>query len=201
MIRAGIMNVYAHWVVQGATVSSNISYDYLMNVPSWYYSGLASYFGEHWNSDIETHVKDGILTGSYQRLEELSPVDATYAGHSFWKYLVDVYGEEVIAKTLYYTRSSKTLENGMARATTTPFQALATQWYKYYMVMFHEAGQVRVWLKRPEWKSPRCILRKYAKTEDNPDLSFPLIAWHPSGDILGLTLESKGDCLFMHNDL
>ena len=241
MIRAGIMNVYAHWVVQGATVSSNISYDYLMNVPSWYYSGLASYFGEHWNSDIETHVKDGILTGSYQRLEELSPVDATYAGHSFWKYLVDVYGEEVIAKTLYYTRSSKTLENGMARATTTPFQALATQWYKYYMVMFHpdmsktmpagddilrkpnpkrdyarfcfapdgekyayvtnEAGQVRVWLKRPEWKSPRCILRKYAKTEDNPDLSFPLIAWHPSGDILGLTLESKGDCLFMPYDL
>ncbi len=241
MIRAGIMNVYAHWVVQGATVSSNISYDYLMNVPSWYYSGLASYFGEHWNSDIETHVKDGILTGSYQRLEELSPVDATYAGHSFWKYLVDVYGEEVIAKTLYYTRSSKTLENGMARATTTPFQALATQWYKYYMVMFHpdmsktmpagddilrkpnpkrdyarfcfapdgekyayvtnEAGQVRVWLKRPEWKSPRCILRKYAKTEDNPDLSFPLIAWHPSGDILGLTFESKGDCLFMPYDL
>ena len=241
MIRAGIMNVYAHWVVQGATISSNISYDYLMNVPAWYYSGLASYFGEHWNSDVETHVKNGILTGSYKRLEELPPVDATYAGHSFWRYLVDVYGEDVISKTLYYTRSGKSLENGMTRATLTPFKVLATQWYKYYMVMFHpdmsksmpagdeilrkpnprrdyarfcfspdgekyayvtnEAGQVRVWLKRPEWKSPRCILRKYAKTEDNPDLSFPLIAWHPSGEVLGLTLESKGDCLFMPYDL
>lgn len=241
MIRGGIMNVYAHWVVQGATIGSNISYDYLMNVPSWYYSGLSSYFGERWSSDVETHVKNGILTGKYKRLEELSPVDATYAGHSFWKYLVDVYGEEVISKTLYFTRSGKSLENGMAHATMTPFRALESQWYKYYVVMFHpdmdksmpageellrkpnpkrdyarfcfspdggkyayvtnEAGQVRVWLKTPEWTTPRCILRKYAKTEDNPDLSFPLIAWHPSGEILGLTLESKGDCLFIPYDL
>lgn len=241
MIRSGIMNVYAHWLVQGATISSNISYDYLMNVSGWFYSGLASYFGEHWSSDVETHVKNGILTGRYNRLEELSPVDATYAGHSFWKYLVDVYGEQVIAKTLYFTRSGKSVENGMARATMTPFKVLASQWYKYYVVMFHpdmdksmpageeilrkpnpkrdyarfcfspegdkyayvtnEAGQVRVWLKTPDRKTPRCILKKYAKTEDNPDLSFPLIAWHPSGEILGLTLESKGDCFFIPYDL
>ena len=241
MIRSGIMNVYAHWLVQGATIGSNISYDYLMNVSGWFYSGLASYFGEHWSSDVETHVKNGILTGSYKRLEELSPVDATYAGHSFWKYLVEVYGEDVIPKALYFTRSGKSVENGMARATMTPFKALATQWYKYYIVMFHpdmdkampageeilrkpnpkrdyarfcfapagdkyayvtnEAGQVRVWMKTPDRKNPKCILKKYAKTEDNPDLSFPLISWHPSGEILGLTLESKGDCFFIPYDL
>lgn len=241
MIRGGLMNMYAHWMVQGATVGSNISSDYLMNVPSWFYSGLASYFGEHWNSDVEAHVKNGILTNSYDHLDELPPVEATYAGHSFWKYLVDIYGEEIIPKVLYYTRSGKNIENGMARATMTPFKALAVQWYKYYRVMFHpdmsksmpageeilrrpnpkrdygrfcfspdgeqyayitnEAGQVRVWMKIPEWKSPHCILKKYHKTEDNPDLSFPLIAWHPSGEILGLTLESKGDCFYIPYDL
>ena len=241
MIRGGIMNVYAHWMVQGATVGSNISYDYLMHVPSWFYSGLASYFGEHWNSDVEAHVKNGILTGGYNHLEELSPVEATYAGHSFWKYVVDLYGEEIIPKVLYYTRASKSMENGMARATSTPFKALAVQWYKYYMVMFHpdmsksmptgegilhkpnpkrdyarfcfspdgekyayvtnESGQVRVWMKTPDHKRPKCILKKYHKTEDNPDLTFPLIAWHPSGEILGLTLESKGDCFYIPYDL
>lgn len=241
MIRGGIMNIYAHWVVQGATIGSNISYDYLMNVPSWFYSGLASYFGEHWSSDVETHVKNGILTGSYKHLEELSPVEATYAGHSFWKYLTDVYGEEIIPKVLYNTRSGKNIENGITRATMTPFKTISEQWYKYFVVMFHpdmsktmpsgdeilrkpntkrdysrfcfspdgekyayvtnEAGQVRVWLKTADLKKPKCILKKYAKTEDNPDLSFPLIAWHPSGEILGLTLESKGDCLFIPYDL
>ena len=137
MIRGGLMNVYAHWLVQGATVGANISYDYLMNVPSWYYSGLASYFGEHWNSDVDAHIKNGILTGKYKRLEELSPVDATYAGHSFWKYLVDLYGESIIPKVLYYTRSAKSMENGLFRATSIPYKILVTQWYKYYMVMYH----------------------------------------------------------------
>ena len=241
MIRGGLMNVYAHWVVQGATVGANISYDYLMNVPSWYYSGLASYFGEHWNSNVDAHVKNGILTGKYKRLEDLSPVEATYAGHSFWKYLVNLYGESIIPKVLYYTRSAKSMESGLFRATSIPYKVLVTQWYKYYMVMYHpdmaksmpageeilkkpnpkrdyarfcfspdgdkyayvtnEAGQVRVWLKTPSDRKPKCILRKYAKTEDNPDLSFPLIAWHPSGEILGLTLESRGDCLFIPFDL
>ena len=241
MIRGGLMNVYAHWVVQGATVGANISYDYLMHVPSWYYSGLSSYFGEHWNSNVDAHVKNGILTGKYKRLEDLSPVEATYAGHSFWKYLVDLYGESIIPKVLYYTRSAKSMENGLFRATSIPYKTLVVQWYKYYMVMYHpdmaksmpagedilqkpnprrdysrfcfspdgenyayvtnEAGQVRVWLKTPADKKPKCILRKYSKTEDNPDLSFPLIAWHPSGEILGLTLESRGDCLFIPFDL
>ncbi len=241
MIRGGLMNMYAHWMVQGSTIGSNISYDYLMNVPSWFYSGLASYYGEHWNNDIEAHVKNGILTNSYKRLDELSPVEATFAGHSLWKYLVDLYGEEIIPKVLYHTRAGKSMENGMARATSIPFKALTTYWYKYYMVMFHpdmsksmpageeilrkpnpkrdyarfcfspdgdkyayvtnEAGQVRVWLKTPNRKNPTCILKKYHKTEDNPDLSFPLIAWHPSGEILGLTLESKGDCFYIPYDL
>lgn len=241
MIRGGIMNVYAHWLVQGATVGSNISYDYLMHVPSWYYSGLSSYYGEHWNSTVEEHVKNGILTGSYKRLEELSPVEATYAGHSFWKYLVEIYGEDIIPKLLYLTRSSRSMEAGLFRATNVPYKTLITQWYKYYMVMFHqdmsksmpagdeilknpnkkrdyarfcfapdgekyayvtnESGQVRVWLKTPESRSPKCILRKYQKTEDNPDLTFPIIAWHPSGEMLGFTTEIKGHCYYIPYDL
>jgi len=241
MIRGGIMNVYAHWMVQGATVGANISYDYLMNVPSWFYSGLSSYFGEHWNVEVESHVKNGIITNSYNCLEDLSPVEATYAGHSFWKYLVDLYGEEIIQKVLYFTRSGRNIQNGLSRATMVPFKTLVENWYKYYIVMFHpdmskqmpageeilkkpnpkrdyarfcfspegdkyayvtnESGQVRVWMKTEKWKSPRCIYKKYHKTEDNPDLSFPLIAWHPSGEILGLTYEYKGDCLYQPYDL
>lgn len=241
MIRAGIMNVYAHWLVQGATIGSNISYGYLMNVPTWYFSGLSSYFGENWNYDVDAHVKNGILTGKYTDLDELSPVDATYAGHSLWKYLVDIYGKDIIAKILYNTRSGKSMENGIYRATFVPYRTLMEHWFKYYTVMYYpdmsrsmpagdgivkrpkqsrnysnfcfspdgeqyayvtnEAGQVRVWLKSSNQKKPNCIFKKYAKTEDNPDYSFPLISWHPSGDILGLTIESKGDCFYIPYDL
>ena len=234
MIRSGIMNIYAHWLIEGATVGSNISTSYLIDVPNWFYSGLSSYFGQSWNSDIDAHVKDGILSQRYADFEELTPIEATYAGHSFWKYIVDTYGEQTIARILYNTRSSKTVERGCYFGTGMPYRELLLNWYKYYYVMFHpdkskqmpegdellehpkkkrnynqlcispdgdqkayvtnESGQIRVWLQSGDKK--RCIFKRYQKTEDNPDFTYPLLNWHPSGEVLGMTLEDKGHCYY-----
>ncbi len=235
MLRSGIMNIYAHWMVQGASVGKNMAYEYLMNIPSWYYSGLASYVGESWNSELDAYVKDGILSQRYVELEELSPRDATYAGHSFWKYVVDTYGRQTIARILYATRQTKSLKKGFYYGTGTPYRMLMLNWYKYYCVMYYqdtqkdkpqgeelierprekrdygqlcfshdgayafvtnEAGQIKVWLSSGDQDKPRCIFRRYQKTEDNPDFSFPLLAWHPQDSILGMTIEDKGHCYY-----
>ncbi len=241
MIRSGVMNVYARWLAEGSSMGANISSDYLISVPSWFYSGLSSYFGETWNSDVDAHVMDGILTQRYADIEYLSPVDATYAGHALWKFLVDTYGEKIISRILHNTRATKSVERSVNYSTGIPYRTLLLNWYKYYYVAYYqnldkakpagdgelkkpktsrhyqnvcfqpdgdayayvtnEAGQVRVWLKTETSKHPKCILKKYHRTEDAPDLSFPLIQWHPSGEQLGLTFESKGHCYFMPYDL
>ena len=241
MIRSGVMNVYAHWLVQGATVGSNMTYDYLMDVSNWYFSGLASFFGENWNSDVDAHVKDGILTQRYADFDDLSPRDATYAGHSFWKYIADTYGMEAIRKILYTTRATKSMSRGFTYATQVPYQTLLYNWYKYYCVMYYpdlerqmpkgngivnhprakreytdfhfapdgksyayvtnEAGQVRVWLKTETDRKPKCILKRFQIIEDNPDLTYPLLAWHPQEPILGMTFESKGHCYYYPYDV
>ncbi|MBO7646874.1 MAG: hypothetical protein J6S56_02100 [Bacteroidales bacterium] len=236
MIRSGIMNVYARWLAEGSSMGANISSDYLINVPSWFYSGLSSYFGERWNADIDAHVMDGILTQRYADIEYLSPVDATYAGHSFWKFVVDTYGEKIISRILHNTRSTKMVERSLYYSTGIPYRTLLLNWYKYYYVMYHqnlektqpadegiiprprssrhyqhvcfqpngdgyayvtnEAGQVKVWLQTGDRKRPKCIFKRYQKTEDNPDLSYPIINWFPTGEGIGLTLESKGHCYY-----
>ena len=60
----------------------------------------------------------------------------------------------------------------------------------------NEAGQIKIWLKTEDMKKPRMIFRRYQKTEDNPDQTFPLLAWHPSGQILSFTIEDKGRCYY-----
>ena len=187
-------------------------------------------------TDIDAHVKDGILTQRYADLDELSPKDATYAGHSFWRYIADTYGKNVIANILYTTRTSKSMEKGFYFATGQPYRNLLVNWYKYYYVMYHpdrsksmpegegeikrphprreyqnicfapegdayafttnEAGQVKVWLKTENQRKPKCILKRYQKIEDNPDYTFPLLAWHPQGSVLGVTTEQKGHCYY-----
>lgn len=236
MIRSGIMNIYSHLLVEGETVGSNITSESLFNVPNWFYSGLSSYVGENWNSEIDAYVKDGILTQRYVDFDQLSPVDATYAGHSFWKFICDKYGENSIANILYSIRSTRSYERGFYYVTGVSYKQLLIDWYRYYYVIYkrdtrrempegeelvpklnrlrdysqitfspdgqsyafvtNEAGQVKVWLKIPERKKPMQIFRRYQKVEDNPDLTYPKLAWHPGGEILGFNLEDKGRCYY-----
>lgn len=236
MMRAGIMNLYAHFIINGTSVGANISSESLLDVPNWYFSGLGSYIGDNWNATTDAHVKNGIISQKYADFDELTPVEATYAGHSFWKYIVDTYGESAIPAILYATRSSRSHERGFYQVTGVPYKQLLVNWYRYYYVLYkkdnkrerpddlgilaknkrnatyeqfrlspdgqnyafitNQAGKVKIWLKEEQNKKAKCIFRKYQKTEDNPDLTYPLLAWHPSGDILGFTLEDAGRCYY-----
>jgi hypothetical protein len=90
----------------------------------------------------------------------------------------------------------------------------------------NKEGRVKVWIKMPpsvppqggskkpqpssppegelegassgklEGAKPTCIYRYHYRIEDNPDYSFPLIAWHPSEDILTLMVESHDNVYF-----
>jgi len=241
MLKSGLMSIYAHWLVDGNSVGSNMTAEHLMSIPSWFYDGLSSYYGEHWNSDIDAKLKDGILERRFGDFGELEPADATIAAHSFWKYIVDLYGEQSIARILYATRATKSADRGFSYALGVSYRAQVVNWFKYYYVMFYpdqsrampdgdellkhprtkrnyqnfcfhpeedgyayvtnEGGQIRVWLKRPDQKRATCIYKRYEKIEDNPDFSYPLIAWHPDGDLLGMTMELKGRCYYYPYDL
>lgn len=236
MMKAGVTNLYAHWIINGSSVGANISSDYLLDVPNWYFSGLSSYISEKWSSETDAYVKNGILSERYADFDELTPVEATYAGHSFWKYIADEFGESSIPAILYATRSARSHERGFYNVTGTPFKQLLVDWYRHYYVIYkkdikrdkpeddgllarakrsrdysqfrlspdgksyayvtNEAGKVIIWLKTEEDKKPRRIFSRYQKTEDNPDLTFPLLAWHPNGDVLGFTLEDAGRCYY-----
>jgi len=232
MIRGGIASVYARGIVQGQTVRANMASEFTMDEPNWFYSGLSSYMAESWNSELDAQVRDGITSRRFRRLDNLSPMEATQAGHSFWRFIVDRYGENSIPTILHACRSARSVERGFAFATGTSFKQLLTDWYRFYVVAFgkdknrekpdtqplvrrakrtrhyseltlspdgesyafttNEAGQIRVWLKTPEDKRPKSVFRRNARTEDNPDLSFPKLAWHPDGEIMGFTTEDKG---------
>ncbi len=236
MIRSGVMNIYAHLLVEGQNVGANITSETLMSIPNWFYNGLSSYVGENWNSRIDAYVKNGILTRSYADLDLLSPVDATYAGHSFWKFIVDRFGANSISNILHTTRSSRSYERAFYYVTGVTYEKLLQDWFRYYYVIYkkdtkrnkpegelliektnkrrdysnfvwspdgknfafltNEAGQVKIWLKTPEMSKPKKIVRLYQKTEDNPDLTFPILGWHPNGKILGYTLENRGLCYY-----
>jgi Tol biopolymer transport system component len=59
-------------------------------------------------------------------------------------------------------------------------------------------GQVKIWLINLENNKRKCIYRSNYRIDDYPDYSFPLLAWHPSGNFLSIMLEYHDKVYFQN---
>ncbi len=141
----------------------------LLNLPEWYIKGLVSYISNPWDFKLENRVKDGIISGRFEKFNRLEDQDALYAGHSFWKYIADNFGKSVIPNILYLTRINKNINQGFYNVLGLPLKDLSNEWLGYYSSMYlpqedfrnlPEESQV---LKRPRKKTV------YSEVKISPD--------------------------------
>ncbi len=64
---------------------------------------------------------------------------------------------------------------------------------KYAAFCVHYLGIYKVYLYNFETKKCRRIYRGGYRISDKPDFSFPILAWYPTGEILAIITEKKGE--------
>ena len=64
---------------------------------------------------------------------------------------------------------------------------------KYAAWCVHYQGIYKVYLYDMETKKSRKIYRGGYRLADKPDFSYPVLAWQPTGEILGIITEKKGE--------
>ncbi len=240
-ISAAIAQVILNQMLYGNELRENVANSTLINLPEWFTKGLLSYFSESWSVDIEDHVKEGILSGKYKKINRLTGDDAVYAGHSFWKYIEKTYGRSVIPNIIYLTRVNKNSKNGFLNVVGSSLKVISAEWLKYYQnkykaytgeiadagnsVLKHpkkrriyeqvkaspdgshiayvsnEMGQYRIWLYDMKTGKKKCLLRREHRLDQIPDYSFPVLCWHPSGQILTFMIEAKGGLKLSHYNI
>ena len=131
-IRAGITNVILNQMMYGTKMASVVKNSALLAVPNWYTQGLISYLSKDWSTEIDNYVKDGILSGRYEKYNQLTGQDAIHAGHSIWKFISDKYGEQAIPNIIYWTKISRNIESGFLFELGISFKNLIKQWIFYY---------------------------------------------------------------------
>ena len=63
---------------------------------------------------------------------------------------------------------------------------------RYMAYATNELGQCRVWIYDNLTRKSKCILKQGQKIDRVYDYSYPLIAWHPSGELFSIIMESEG---------
>jgi hypothetical protein len=135
-ITAAVTRVIINEMLNGTDLVDNVANATLTNIPKWYSEGLVAYMSRRWDIETENMVKDGIINGKYEKFNRLTGDDAIYAGHSFWKYIADNYGESVIPGIIYLTSISKSIKTGFSNVLGLTLKELTYEWTGYYLNLF-----------------------------------------------------------------
>lgn len=233
-IREGIARVLFDQIMYGGDVKDRLQNSALLSLPDWYMNGLISYVARPWNTEIDNRVRDGILSKKYVKFNHLTGVDAVFAGHSIWKFIIDTYSESAVSNLLYMTRVNRNIESGLMYVLGQNVKDLAYNWKEamltryansdvnrdsiaadnilkrakpeHYYTQFRTSadgrrsvyvsnnlGRYKLYLTDNESKKRKRILRGgYRSYAQETDISFPAVAWHPTGQLFSVIRERKG---------
>jgi len=233
-IRAGISRVLVDQIMYGGDLKDRIQNSALLTLPDWYIQGLISYISRDWDAEVDNRIRDGVVSGKYLKFNRLTGADALFAGHAFWKYIVDTYTSTSISNLLYMTRINRNVESGFNYVLGLTVKQLSLNFNEYLQGRYltsdqgrdtvlsgvavkrtkpnrvynqlhtspdgrytayvvNDLGRYKVVLHQLDGKRSKRVLRSgYRSYARETDETFPVLAWHPSGQLLGMIRERKG---------
>jgi hypothetical protein len=180
-IRCGIAKLLVDQTIYGGSIGTQIKNATLINLPDWYVNGLISYLGEEWSTETDNIVRDGILTGRYNKFNHLTGDDALYAGHSIWEFIAKRYGERNIQDIIYMARVSRSVENGFLYVLGISFKNLVKEWQKYYLDRYQPFDQ-----------QEHSELTNEIRTRKKPGLVLGQLKINPDGESIAYTTNEEG---------
>jgi hypothetical protein len=254
-IRENLARVLFAQLVYGGNWKDVLKNSTLLAVPKWFEEGIIAYAANGVSSESTTFVKDLVRSNKFKSFNQFEGDDARLAGQTFWNFIAEVYGQNVIPNILYMAQASRNIESGFLYVLGLPLDQLSTEYLNFYKekaaagrsellpdeirlppnptadevrdyrkrermlgdvkvkykrnleyshftqspdgryvaYVTHELGQYRIWVYDVEKKTKKCILKREPRMDRIPDKTFPVLAWHPSGEILTYIFEKRAN--------
>jgi len=129
-IRSGIAEVLFNQMMFGGTLGQQVKSSTFFSIPDWYRIGIISYLSNEWDVEFDNRVRDGILSGRYNKVNNLAGEDAVYAGHSLWRYIAMLYGRAAVSNIIHMTSVSNSINKGFLYVIGLPFKSVIEEWKK-----------------------------------------------------------------------
>ena len=131
-VAASITEVLINEILYNADVRDRVSSSSVINMPDWYFKGLVNYVSSGWYYSTENKVKDGIMSGKFNKISHLEGDDAILAGQSFWRFLGKKYGDALIPNIIYLTKVYKNIDEGFLYVIGKNIKDLLKEWQEFY---------------------------------------------------------------------
>lgn len=131
-VREAIASVYIEHMLYGSSVQEVVQNAVLMNLPIWFKQGLVAYLGDPWNTNLDDQLRQLIQSGEYDDFRELADDYPRLAGHAFWFYVAQTFGEPTVSSLLYLTRIHRSIDNGILFVLGSPYRTALYNWMEFF---------------------------------------------------------------------
>ena len=154
--------------------------------PLWFIEGLAEYLSTGWDSEAEQFLQDSVA-GDY-----LYPLDSYFGGFMVYKegqalirYLVENYGEGVLAELVRGTRREKSFQKGLEKRLGMDLKELSRQ--------FRREVSATAWRNMEGREDPSRVAFPLREHEKERKVFFRNPALSPAGDRVVYFADHKGE--------
>ncbi len=131
-----IVTILFNDLMYGKTFQDRIQNSAILQVHNWFLKGLVAYCNEPWNGHYDGLMRDYFLRNKSPGFNVLIEQNETLAGYSFWKYILNQYGEQNISNTLYISHLSRSIESGLYFVFGKDYATLMKEWQGYYKLIY-----------------------------------------------------------------
>jgi Tol biopolymer transport system component len=179
-IRDGIAEVMFNQMMFGGSVGQQVKTSTFFSLPDWYKVGIVSWLGTDWSVEYDNRVRDGILSGRYDKVNNITGEDAVYAGHSLWRFIAQRYGKATVSNIIHMTNMSNSIDKGFMYVTGLPFRQITMEWLEFYQNQYSE------------YATDDTVQGEVLKVKYKSDIRHGQPHINPSGDILAYTTNEFG---------
>lgn len=187
-IRDGIAQVLFNQMMFGGTMGQQVKSSTFFSLPDWYKVGIISWLGNDWSVEYDNRVRDGILSGRYDKVNNLTGEDAVYAGHSLWRFIAQRFGKTTVSNIIHMTSMSNSIDKGFMYVVGLSFKQLTQEWKEYYEKEYAEFANIE------------SVPKNGFNIKYKEDIRYGQPHISPNGDQLAYTTNEFGKYkIYLHN--
>jgi hypothetical protein len=137
-IKGAVYEVLLMHMLFGGDWKDQLKSNMNSGMPVWLEKGLISYFVKDWDDEVESRVKDLILTKKIDKFNKLTDEEKAYAGHAVWNYIAETHGATLIPNIIYVTRVTKNIERAFYSLLGMDFIKLNKSYISFYRSRYVE---------------------------------------------------------------
>jgi hypothetical protein len=159
-IRYGLVQVMISQMIHGANWKNFLRTPMADIMPFWFVEGFARHIAYGWSPEMDDKVRNATSADLFLKFNHLEGEEAALAGHAFWNYIAEKYGDRPIPNLFYISSSARSVENGLYIVMNMSLLGVANDMVRYYRERYAQDKNVT---KAPTEEEIQVKLKKKAR--------------------------------------